>query len=50
MKKVKFVYFDTTKESIILDDDLFLGGKKVVQIFEDGITGYTSVKLVKIIN
>ena len=50
MKKVKFVYLDTIQESIIFYDDLFLGGKKVVQIFESGITGYTSIKLVKIIN
>lgn len=49
MKKVKFVYMDTIRESIIFYDDLFLGGKKVVQIFENGITGYTSIELVKII-
>lgn len=50
MKKVKFVYLNTIQESIIFYDDLFLGGKKVVQIFENDTTGYTSVKLVKIIN
>ena len=50
MKKIKFIKSEKIEEGFIVDDKLFLGGKKVIHILEDGTTGYTSIKLVKIIN
>lgn len=49
MKKIKIKVGGKIVEGTVKDDYHFLGGKKVVYVMENGITGTTSSQLIKIV-
>jgi len=49
IKKIKIKVDGKTVEGIIKDDYHFLGGKKVVYVMENGVTGTTSSQFVKLV-
>jgi hypothetical protein len=48
MKKIKIKVGGKIVEGTVKDDYHFLGGKKVVYVMENGVTGTTSSQLVKL--
>lgn len=48
-KKIKILVSGQTVEATIKNDIHFLGGKTVVYVLPNGVTGHTSLSLTKIV-
>lgn len=48
-EKIKILVFGQTVEATIKNDFHYLGGKKVVYVLPNGVTGYTSLSITKIV-
>ena len=48
-KKIKILVNEKVIDATIKDDFHYLGGKKVVYVLPNGVTGHTSLSLTKIV-